>query len=249
MALPLIMGGIAFGALSMGVVRLTLMAWVVGRKGTAAGDYLQARVDGLADQLEAIRPRLLLCVYDRPLALTYGPWRPTILLSTWMVDHLDRHELDAVVAHELGHVARHDYLVIWLATVLRDAFWYLPASWVAYQQLKLEKEFASDDLAVRATRRPLALASALTKVWQHAVDRPRFGVAQSLVRASESIEGRITRLLDAPAMASTPPSSRMLALGVGMAALAGLLALQAANVAIILTPMGCGPGGQLWNIL
>ena len=103
-ALPLSMGIMAFGALSLGLVRLALMAWVVARKGATASTDLQMLVDGLADTVGMFRPRLLLCAYDRPLALTCGPWRPSILLSTWMVDHLDQHELEAVVAHELGHV-------------------------------------------------------------------------------------------------------------------------------------------------
>ena len=57
-------------------------------------------------------------------------------------------------------------LVIWFATVLRDAFFYLPTSRVAYHQLQHEKELACDDLAVGVTHWPLALASALAKAWQ-----------------------------------------------------------------------------------
>ncbi len=85
---------------------------------------------------------------------------------TWMIEHLDRRELEAVLAHELEHAARHDSLVIWFATVLRDAFFYLPTSRVAYHQLQHEKELACDDLAVGVTHWPLALASALAKAWQ-----------------------------------------------------------------------------------
>src|SRR5205823_14023272 len=105
----------------MGLVRLLLMARVVARRGGPAGPELQALANDLAGRLGAAGPRIQVCGYNHPLALTYGLWRPTVLLSTWMVEQLDARELEAVLAHEIGHVARRDYLVTWLALVLRDA--------------------------------------------------------------------------------------------------------------------------------
>ena len=243
-ALPLGMALATLGALGLGGVRLALMAHVVARSGVPAGPELQALADELAERLGAARTRVLLHAYDRPLALTCGLLRPTVLLSTWMLEHLDRRELEAVLAHEIEHVARRDYLVIWLATMLRDAFFYLPTSWTAYRQLQQEKELACDELAVGATRRPLALASALGKVWQHAVEGPRFAYlasAQSLTGVGQSINSRIERLLAAPRpLAGTAPG-RAGMVSASIAALVGLLALEAANVAVMLALMGCGP--------
>ena len=68
-----------------------------------------------------------------------------MLLSTWMVDHLDQQELEAVLMHELVHAHRRDYLLNWVALLLRDAFFYLPTSRIAYRQLHYEKELASDE--------------------------------------------------------------------------------------------------------
>ena len=239
-ALPLGMGLVALGGLGLGVVRLVLMYGVVARRGMPAGPRLQALADHLAERLRAPRPRVMLCASHRPLALACGLRRPTLLLSTWMVDHLDRRELESVVAHELGHVARRDYLVIWLATVLRDAFFYLPTSQAVYRQLQHEKELVCDDLAVGATDRPLALASALAKVWQQAIDGPTFDAAQPLAGARESMEGRIERLLTAPRSVISNPPPRGRAPGVGISALAGLLTLEGANLTVMLAPMGCG---------
>lgn len=248
-ALPLGMGVIALGGLGLGIVRVTLMARLFGRWGTPAGPELDALTDDLARQLGAPRPRVLVCAYGRPLALTCGLVRPTLLLSTWMVERLDRRELEAVLAHELGHVARRDYLVVWLATVMRDAFLYLPTSWGAYRQLQREKEPACDDLAVGATRRPLALASALAKVWGHAAGGPGLGLAQALADGDEAIEFRIERLLGERDAASSRAGSRVAAIGVGISALAGLLALEALIVVVMLAPMGCGPVAPLARLL
>lgn len=242
--LPSAMGLIAVAGLVFGVVRLTVMYAVAVRRGAPAGRDVQGIVDRLAERMKSRRPRVFLYASDRPLAFTCGIWRPALFLSTWMVDHLDRHELESVIAHELGHVARRDYLVVWVATVLRDAFFYLPASWAACGQLLREKESACDDLAVAVTRRPLALASALAKVWQQALDGPAFNAAQPLVESARSIEQRIERLLGGPEPETgRAPRQRMIT-GAGIQAV-GILTLMAANVAVMLAPMGCGFGSLL----
>jgi beta-lactamase regulating signal transducer with metallopeptidase domain len=218
------------------------MARVMARSGVPAGPELQTFADNLAEQLGATRSRVLLYVYDRPLALTCGLFRPTVLLSTWMVEHLDRRELEAVVVHELEHVARRDYLVTWLAMVLRDAFFYLPTSWVAYRQLQREKELACDDLAIAVTHRPLALASALTKVWLHAVDTPRLvelSAAQTLAEVGASINGRIERLLTISESMKSTQCSREVARHANRSPLIVLIAVQGANLFALLALMSC----------
>jgi Zn-dependent protease with chaperone function len=139
--MPLGMVIIALGALSLGAARLILMGYVMTRYRTPIPLSVQTRVEILVKRLHVVSPRVQICACDRPVAFTCGIFRPTILLSTWMLSHLDPQELEAVLMHELEHVARHDYLIIFLATVLRDAFFYLPTSWKAYRQLQREKEF------------------------------------------------------------------------------------------------------------
>lgn len=243
LVLFLTMGLIALGAVGLGVVRLALMAWFITRQKGVANPELQALADRLAQQLNAPRPRVLLCASDRPLALTYGLFRPGMLLSTWMLDTLDQREREAVLAHELEHLARRDYLVTWLATILRDAFFYLPTSRIAYRQLQHEKELACDDLVVSATQRPLALASALAKVWLHAVEPPRLArssTAQAIEGAGESLNGRIERLLAVPGPSQSMMQSRTGRLLPGISTVMFLLMVQAVSTMLMLFVMGCG---------
>jgi beta-lactamase regulating signal transducer with metallopeptidase domain len=241
-ALPLAMGLVALGGLLLGVVRLVLMHRVVARRGRPADLDVQALAARLAARLGVRSPRVLIVAFDRPLALTCGVLQPTVLLSTWMVAHLDCRELESVLAHELGHVARHDYLVAWLTTVLRDAFVYLPTTWIAYRQLQQEKELACDDLAIGATDRPLALASALAKVWHETLaGGATFGLAQPLAGTATRIEGRIERLLALPVPASPASRSRLVILGAGVGMVAVLLLLETIDITLMLGPMGCGP--------
>jgi len=243
-ALPLTIGLIALGALGLGIVRLSLLAQVMARYEGRADAALQARVDDLAKRLCCTPPCALLCRCDRPLAVTYGLRRPVVLLSTWMTEHLDERELEAVLAHELEHVARHDYFMLWVATILRDAFFYVPTTWTAYRQLQQEKELACDDGVVGVTHRPLALASALTKVWLHAMNAPvcgQFSAAQPLVGAEKTIDHRIKRLLTPPEPPAQAHLARASIFRISIAALVTFLLPGLVNVTLMFLLMGCGP--------
>ena len=150
LALPLALASIAVGGLILGIGRLVLLHWLLAGRGVPV-PALQAQADALAARLGTTPTRVRAYPSDRPVALTHGFVRQRVLLSTWMVEHLDASELESVLAHELAHVARRDCLVIWLATVLRDAFFYLPTSRLAHRRLQGEKEFACDDMAACAT--------------------------------------------------------------------------------------------------
>jgi hypothetical protein len=183
------------GAASYGGIRLFLIGWLMRRQPSIPAPQLQTQVDTLAQQHGLPSLTVRLSPQKRPLAFVYGIRRPTIVVSTWMIEQLDAREREAVLLHELMHIWRYDYLMNWIATILRDAFFYLPASQKAYQRLRLEKEMACDDLVVTTSHRPLALASALTKVWLHAVEQPGASLAQTLVEREKPILGRVERLL------------------------------------------------------
>lgn len=162
---------IAASAFLLNGVRLILIFYFFARCHRQEDSGLQELSQPLLQRLNLPSVRILCCAVDQPLALAWGFFRPRILLSRWMIEHLDSQELEAVLAHELHHIVQRDSLIIWLATMLRDAFFYLPTTRQAYRALQKEKELACDDLVVSVTRRPLALASALAKVWVHMLEQ------------------------------------------------------------------------------
>ncbi|HEV2126367.1 MAG TPA: M56 family metallopeptidase [Chloroflexota bacterium] len=272
-AVPVAMGLVALVALAVGVLRLALLARGIGHTALPTDPEITARVARIADCLQVSAPAVTLYPLSRPLALTWGILRPRIVLSTWMLEHLDEQELEAVLAHEVAHVARRDSLVVWLATLLRDAFCYLPTTRAAYRRLHQEKELICDDLAIRSTGQPLALASALAKVWDYALNAPPLpassgsrlsravpvGLAHALVNAEQEssmphqMEDRIQRLLNVEPESLTDPLSqngnvwwlRAGGLSFVAASVTGLFAVQGASVSTVLAAMGCGPGSPL----
>ena len=196
--IPALMLMVVSGALLVGIIRYTCMLLLLMRTQKMATPQLQRMGDALAQRVHLASPPIFCTPLDRPLAFTSGTRSPIIVLSSWMLHHLDQQELEAVLAHEMVHIAHHDSLIISVATMLRDAFFYLPPIHLVYQQLQQEKEVRGDERAIALTRRPLALASALTKVWLHTVDgspRPLFCSGQHLVSDHHMIRERIERLL------------------------------------------------------
>jgi Zn-dependent protease with chaperone function len=98
---------------------------------------------------------------DAPIAALTGLVRTEVVVSRGLLAVLDEEELDAVVAHELAHLARggnRRMLVLWL---VRTAQAHSPASLIMFRQLVEAQELACDELAARVTGAPAALASAL----------------------------------------------------------------------------------------
>lgn len=186
------------------VMRWITARWYLFHRSVPAPSTLQEVVADLAERLGVSPPRLRVLGCDRPLAWTIGLVYPIIVLSPWMLHQLDAREIEGVIAHELAHIARRDHRWLFLMTWLRDAFWYVPASRLAFLQWRIDQEFACDALAAQITRRPLALASALAKVW-HAGACGTLRVV-SLTGADRQMEERIARLTTA----SCPTTARSL---------------------------------------
>jgi Zn-dependent protease with chaperone function len=234
------MGGLLV-ALFLSLVRL-LLVWVTTARSTfVASRPLQHRAHALARQLGVRAPRVRLCASLAPVAFTYGWFRPTLVLSRWMVRTLDEQELGTVLAHELAHHARRDPLFTWWALLLRDAFCYLPTSHLAYQQLRHGQELACDDLAAQVTRQPMELASALTKVWLHRLSDERGQEAiPVLTGTGAQMEGRIRRLFTPAVPLQDDAPIFLPSLTTGLILLS-LFLLGLLNTLMILHLMGCGP--------
>lgn len=172
---------------------------------------VEAILRGLAQKLDVAAPRLNACRTEYPLACVTGIRQPELILSTWMLTNLDDGELEAVLAHELAHLRHGDNLVAWMAAWLKEGLFYLPTASRAWAEYQADREVVSDSIAVRATGKPLAMASALVKVWQQGLStstqRP-FQAIETVAsfgeEADASIETRIQRLLTDPVAAAGP---------------------------------------------
>jgi beta-lactamase regulating signal transducer with metallopeptidase domain len=140
-------------------------------------------------------PRLAASACIR-VPLTVGTFRATILLpSDWR--EWDRDKLEAVLAHELSHVERHDALIQSCALLYRASFWFNPLAWWLNRHLATLAEQASDEAVLSRGADPKNYARTLLDFF-HALQtgpgRIRWqGV--SLARGGQA-EQRVERILE-----------------------------------------------------
>lgn len=125
-------------------------------------------------------------------ASAVGIRRPVIILDAGLAAGMDDEELEGVIAHELAHLRRRDNLVALALGIVRDLFFFVPGGRWALRQLHSERELAADQLAVRATQRPGALASGLLKV----IEASRTSAPCSALMPSGSLVGRVQHLVE-----------------------------------------------------
>ena len=92
-----------------------------------------------------------------------GFWRARCVLSQEFVRTATDEELDAVVAHEASHLRGHDVFSTFLVGMLNCLFFFLRPVRLLGRHWRAAAELACDDAAVAATRKPLAMASALLR--------------------------------------------------------------------------------------
>ncbi len=90
-----------------------------------------------------------------------GVLRPVILLPVSTLAGLTPKQLEGILAHELAHIRRHDYLVNLIQRVFETLLFYHPAVWWLSRRIRLEREQCCDDLAAEACGDPVVLARAL----------------------------------------------------------------------------------------
>lgn len=90
-----------------------------------------------------------------------GIVKPTILIPTSMLTGFTTSDLEAIVAHELAHIRRHDYLFNLLQMVMESLFFFNPAVWWISHRIRMEREACCDQAAMQATGQKFEYANLL----------------------------------------------------------------------------------------
>lgn len=176
--LPLVILCWAAGA---GVLALRLglgLAWVRQRSRPGAwraDPAWQATLDRMAGRL-GIGRRVVLGLVDDAAPGLHGPllggpitagwWRPLVLVPAALATGMAPPLLEALLAHELAHVRRHDYLVNLMQSAVEILLFYHPVVWWLSHRIRIERELIADDLAASLLGEPRRLALALSELDQ-----------------------------------------------------------------------------------
>jgi beta-lactamase regulating signal transducer with metallopeptidase domain len=159
--------------------------------------------------------------------ISWGLVRPVILLNDRAVEASG--EAEAILAHELAHVARMDWIKLLLARFATALFWFNPLVWLLAREAHQLREEAADDAVLAADIVDTDYAQLLVGVARHECPALLLG-AHGVAPSRNSLARRVARVLDGNS--ARGPVARTFALGV----FAGAVLVAAPLAALTLTP-------------
>ncbi len=198
------------------------------------------RIESLIQKVGIDRPVRVVESAIVQIPSTIGWLKPVVLVPTSALTGLPPERLEAIIAHELAHIRRHDYLINLMQTAVETLFFYHPAVWWVSHRIRTEREHCCDEIAVDVCGDAHSYASALAELEQF-----RHTSAQLAMAADRGhLSNRIRHVLNI----RSPRSNRSNAwiagpVGIVIVALLCFLTLAQATPADSIFPLR-GPGGE-----
>lgn len=247
------LAGVSVMVLRWTVAMLYLRRWQQQLSARVPAE-LSAMLQTLRQQMQIRRQVSLRLLQDRLEPWTAYLWHPVIALPHQVLQQLPLQHVRAILAHELAHIRRLDWLWNQIQLLAETILFFHPAVWWLSKQIRTDREHATDDLALRSTGTdPLILAEALTLLariqrqqtsrrshrWQFAT----VNQAQDDAGKGSRFRQRIMRLLkqpDSPAVRFSMPLAVLMALsfagGVAVAPVLPDMVLKATRIEIATAP-------------
>ncbi len=149
----------------------------------------------LSKQLGVSRPVRLVKTTAAAVPMVVGWLRPVILLPVAVLSGLAPTQLELILAHELAHVRRHDYVVNLLQVVMETLLFYHPAVHWLSRQIRIERENCCDDVAVAACGSAKGYARALAELADLASNGAEPNTGAAVAATDGSLLDRTRRLL------------------------------------------------------
>lgn len=127
------------------------------------------------------------------IPLVIGTFKPIILLPLGTINRLSVEEVEAILAHELSHIWRQDYLLNIIQSIIEVLFYFNPAVWWISALIRVERENCCDDLAVKACGNSLVYAKSLLQLQEDQIKGE--ALAMALFRNKTQLLNRIRRIL------------------------------------------------------
>ncbi len=147
----------------------------------------------LESKLGITKPVRYLTSFRVGSPFTAGWLRPAVLFPRGLLGELDEAQLRTIIAHELAHIKRYDFLVNLIQTLLCILFFYHPAAWWISARIDEEREHCCDDLAIEVTGEAIGYARTLLQLKEN--ELAGSPLAMGVLGKGDGFKERITRLL------------------------------------------------------
>lgn len=165
----------------------------------------------LATQMEVKEPISLMLSNDVDAPAVIGLLKSVIILPASAVTRLSVGQIEALVAHEIAHIRRYDYLVNLIQSLVETVLFYHPGIWWISSVMRLEREHCCDEMAIAAIGDRTVYATALVEMEQVRLSAGQLAMAAN----GGSLTDRIRRIVLRPECGATPaPAWALVALGV-----------------------------------
>jgi hypothetical protein len=183
------LAGLLMIALRLATGLVTLARWTAAAKEVECVEWRAALERARLDTGCASAPRLLVSA-ECPAPLSWGWLRPVILIDTDTLGQVE--DADAILAHEMAHVARRDWPMLMLARVTVALFWFNPLVWLLERECIQQAEEAADSHALGQVE-PAHYAQTLLSCAQCASAMP---LPANRVASNRGLGRRVRAILD-----------------------------------------------------
>jgi len=114
----------------------------------AAGKKWDVKLAEVSEKLGLSQEIKLMQSGIAQMPMVVGHFKPLVLIPLGLLNGLSTTEVEAILAHELAHIKRKDYLVNLLQSFIEIVFFFNPAVLWVSQLIKTEREHCCDDLAI-----------------------------------------------------------------------------------------------------
>ena len=160
-----------------------LLVWAVRwrrvtRTARAASTVTSGPLLDTIRRLEGHTPRIRLLSSTQAIEPgVFGIVRPELMWPAGIEDRLSHEQIEAILAHEVAHVRRHDNLAALIHMLVEAVFWFHPLVWWIGARLVDERERACDEDVVRRGTEPDVYAESILKTCQFYIESPLVCVA------------------------------------------------------------------------
>ncbi len=196
---------VAAWSLGVGLMALRLgagLAWVgvLRRRANPAPAVWQQRLDALALRMGVQHQVLLKMLPDLASPITVGFLRPMVVVPTALLSGMPVHLIEALLAHELAHVHRWDYVANLLQSLVEALLFFHPVVWWLSGRMRDVREEVADSIAADALGGARRMAQALHALSLHSSisDGPRLAMSAT----GGKLLQRLERLLATPTQTS-----------------------------------------------
>jgi len=155
---------------------------------------------------------------DSPSLIGY--FKPVVLLPICLLSGIPDNQLEIIIAHELAHIRRHDYLIQFIQGIFELLFFYHPLVWWLSSVVNTEREHICDDIAVKFCGESLTLIKALKNM--EVIRKKQHELVLNFSGKKANLLHRVRRILN-PQVVTHPKLERSLLSAVFVFALSGLI--------------------------